>query len=140
MIILGVDAGMVRTGISVCDKGEILASPVCVINETDSDKLVEKIADIAFQKGAELIAVGLPKNMDGSEGASAERARELAAKITALSGIECVMQDERGTTITAHNYMNELNVRGKKRKNVIDAAAAVIILQDYLEYRRIKSK
>ena len=80
--------------------------------------------------------VGLPKNMDGSEGESAQNARAFAQKISELTGIDTVMQDERGTTITAHNYLNTTNTRGKKRKNVVDEVAATIILQDYLDKRK----
>ena len=80
--------------------------------------------------------VGLPKNMDGSEGESAQNARAFAQKISELTGIDTVMQDERGTTITAHNYLNSTNTRGKKRKNVVDEVAATIILQDYLDKRK----
>lgn len=136
MIIMSVDAGKARTGIAVCDKLEFMASPYKVIFEKSPNKLPEKIAEAVKETKAELVVVGLPKNMDGSEGESAKNARELAAKITELTGIETVMQDERGTTITAHGYLNETNTRGKKRKNVVDEVAATIILQDYLDKRK----
>lgn len=74
--------------------------------------------------------------MDGSEGESAQNARAFAEKLSELTGTETVMQDERGTTVTAHNYLNATNTRGKKRKNVVDAVAAVIILQDFLDGRK----
>ena len=80
--------------------------------------------------------MGLPKNMDGSEGESAQNARAFAENLSNETGIECVMQDERGTTITAHNFLNTTNTRGKKRKNVVDKVAATIILQDYLDKRK----
>ena len=138
MVILGVDLGRVRTGISVCDAGEILASPVCVITERNWEQLALKISEIAEEKKAELLVVGLPKNMDGSEGESACNARLFASILTEKTGLPCELQDERGTTVTAHNFLSENNVRGKKRKAVVDAAAAVIILQDHLERRRLK--
>lgn len=137
MIILGVDLGKVRTGVSVCDKGEILASPVCVINEVDREGLILKLIEIAKEKKAEMFVVGFPLNMDGSSGASALSAKEFAENLSEKSGLLCELQDERGTTITAHGYMNEANLRGKKRKAIIDSAAAVIILQDFLEKRRL---
>ena len=80
--------------------------------------------------------MGLPKNMDGSEGDSAKGAREFAEKLAEMSGINVDMQDERGTTITAHNYLNFTDTRGKKRKNVVDTVAATIILEDYLNKRK----
>ena len=136
MIIMSVDLGKARTGIAVCDKSEFLASPYTVIFEKSPNKLPEKVAQAAKECKAELIVVGLPKNMDGSEGESAQNARAFAQKISELTGIDTVMQDERGTTITAHNYLNTTNTRGKKRKNVVDEVAATIILQDYLDSQK----
>ena len=74
--------------------------------------------------------------MDGTEGESAQNARAFAETLTELTGVKTVMQDERGTTITAHNFLNDTNTRGKKRKNAVDAVAATIILQDFLDSRR----
>lgn len=137
MIIMSVDLGKARTGIAVCDKTEFLASPYKVIFEKSPQKLPEKVAEAAKETKAELIVVGLPKNMDGTEGESAQNARAFAKKLTEITGIETVMQDERGTTITAHNFLNNTNTRGKKRKNVVDEVAATIILQNYLDKRAI---
>ena len=136
MVIMSVDLGKSRTGIAVCDKTEFLASPYTVIFEKSPNKLPEKVAQAAKEVKAELIVVGLPKNMDGSEGESAQNARDFAKKIQDLTGLETVMQDERGTTITAHNFLNTTNTRGKKRKNVVDEVAATIILQDFLDKRK----
>ena len=133
---MSVDLGKSRTGIAVCDKTEFLASPYTVIFEKSPNKLPEKVAQAAKEVKAELIVVGLPKNMDGSEGESAQNARDFAKKIQDLTGLETVMQDERGTTITAHNFLNTTNTRGKKRKNVVDEVAATIILQSYLDSHR----
>ena len=139
MIIMSVDLGLARTGLAVCDKTELLSSPLCVIEERDLNILADKIADKAQQCRAELIVVGLPKNMDGSEGESAQNARAFAKQLEELTGISTVMQDERGTTITAHNFLNTTNTRGKKRKNVVDEVAATIILQDFLDKRKNKN-
>lgn len=136
MIIMSVDLGKARTGIAVCDKTEFLASPYKVIFEKSPLKLPEKVAECALETKAELIVIGLPKNMDGSEGESAQNARAFAEKIEELTNITTVLQDERGTTITAHNFLNTTNTRGKKRKNVVDEVAATIILQNYLDKRR----
>lgn len=133
MIVLSVDLGHARTGLAVSDKSGFLASSLCVITEYNDDKLVEKIAEQVSSVKAELLVVGLPRNMDGSEGESAIRARELAARLSERTGLPHVMQDERGTTITAHAYLSSGNVYGKKRKQKVDAVAASIILQDYLD-------
>ena len=133
MIIMAVDYGDVRTGIAVCDKFEMLASPVCVITEWNVDALARKILDIAIEKKAEEIVVGLPKNMDGSEGGRAARCRKFARMLKELSGLPVAMFDERMTTMTASRYLNETNTRGKKRKGVIDTLSAEIILQNCLD-------
>nr|WP_316615346.1 Holliday junction resolvase RuvX [uncultured Ruminococcus sp.] len=136
MIALSVDLGHARTGLAVSDKSGFLASSLCVITEYNDEKLIQKIADKVQETKAEILIVGLPRNMDGSEGESAQRARELAAKLTQLTGVPHHMQDERGTTITAHNYLSAGNVYGKKRKQKVDAVAASIILQDYLDSQK----
>lgn len=136
MIILGVDLGHVRTGLAVCDKNEMLASPLKVIQQWNEDRLCKEIAQAAKDAGAEFLAVGLPRNMDGSEGDSAKFAREIGARLGELTGLPVRFVDERGTTVTAHGYLNETNTRGKKRKAVVDAVAAVVILENFLQYRR----
>lgn len=136
MVILAVDFGKARTGLAVCDKEEMLSSPLTQINEYNRENLIEKIRRIADERKAELIVVGLPKNMDGSEGESAQNAREFASELNKATGIDVDMQDERGTTITAHNYLNTTNTRGKKRKSVVDTLSATIILEDYLRKRK----
>lgn len=133
MIILGVDLGKARTGLAVCDSGEILATPLTVIFEHNREQLVKKIAEAAAEAGAQRLVVGLPRNMDGSEGESAQSAREIGSMLEAHTGLPVEFWDERGTTVTAHGYLNETNVRGKKRKAVVDAVAAVVILQSYLD-------
>ena len=136
MIALSVDLGHARTGLAVSDKSGFLASSLCVITEYNDEKLIQKIAEKVKETKAEIIVVGLPRNMDGTEGESAQRAREIAEKLTQVSGVPCHMQDERGTTITAHNYLSAGNVYGKKRKQKVDAVAASIILQDYLDSQK----
>ena len=136
MIIMSVDLGKARTGIAVSDSGESFAFPKTVITEYNNEKLIEKICNCANEYSAELIVVGLPKNMDGSLGWRAEECSETAKKIKEKSGKEVVMWDERCTTVSAHTALNFTDTRGKKRKNVVDAVAAVIILEDYLNFKK----
>lgn len=96
MIIMGVDLGQVRTGISVCDPREVLASPVKVITAHTPEKRLEEIHKAAGELRAGKIVVGLPRNMDGTEGASALSARETAARLQEITGLPVVLQDERG--------------------------------------------
>lgn len=136
MIIMAIDYGDVRTGVAVCDKFEMLASPVCVITERNEDKVIEEIDIQAKNLKAELIVVGLPKNMDSSIGERALKCREFAEKVSSVTGLETVFRDERLSTVSAHNVLNATNTRGKKRKAVVDQVAAVMILQDYIDYRK----
>lgn len=140
MIIAAVDLGKARTGIAVCDKTEFLASPHTVIFEKSPEKLFEKVKETVVNLKAEIVVVGLPKNMDGSEGESAQNARAFAERLHNETGFQVDLQDERGTTITAHNFLNDTNTRGKKRKNVVDEVAATIILQNYLDKRKNSKK
>ena len=136
MVIISVDLGKVRTGLAICDKSELVASPLKVINQPDRDILCDDIISLAKEHRCDMFVVGLPRNMDGSEGESAISAREFSEKLKEASKLPVEMRDERGTTITAHSYMNVTDTRGKKRKNVIDSVAAMIILEDFLSYRK----
>ena len=139
MKIMSIDLGLVRTGIAISDITATFAHPFCVINERKGDALVEKIKDIVLKENVEEIVVGLPKNMDGSLGESAQRAMAFSKDLGEKTNVNIIMQDERNTTVLAHNYLNITDVRGKKRKEIIDSVAATIILQDYLDFRRNKS-
>ena len=136
MIIMSFDLGNARTGIAVSDMGEAFAFPKKVITEYNTERLIEKICQSAKEYEAQLIVVGVPKNMDGSSGWRAEECTEIGEKIKELSGLEVVMWDERCTTVSAHTYLNMNDTKGKKRKAVVDAVAATIILEDYLNYRK----
>ena len=119
---MAVDLGKARTGIAICDKLEMLSSPLTQISEYNRERLLEKIYNLAKEKKAELIVVGLPKNMDGSEGDSAKGAREFAEKLAEMSGINVDMQDERGTTITltlaedSEEFLDEYHLRSIIKK------------------------
>ncbi len=136
MVIMSVDFGDSRTGIAICGKSEMIASPVCVISEKIFEKCIEKTAQLAKEHRAEQVVVGYPKNMNGTIGERAEKCRLFSEELAKLIECEVKLWDERCTTVSAHNYLNITNTRGKKRKAVVDAVAAVIILESYLEYRK----
>ena len=136
MIIMSVDYGDKRTGIAICDKLEMLASPVGVLAEWNPEALADKIVNLAIEKKAETIVIGLPKNMDGSQGFRADACKELGELVKARTRIPVEFWDERLTTVSAHRILSENNVRGKKRKAVVDSVAAEIILQDYIDWRK----
>lgn len=132
--ILGVDFGDTRTGLAVSDISRFLASGIGYISPGGIEKTANKVAELAIEQKVGGIVVGLPKNMDGSEGFRAERCREFATLLHArLPEIPIVMMDERLTTVSASRYLNETNTRGAKRKGVIDTLSAQIILQNTLD-------
>lgn len=136
MVIMSVDRGKARTGIAYSDSSESFAFPSTIITEYNEERLIEKITQEAKKLKAQLIVVGLPKRTDGSLGDSAEECIALAEKLRLSTGLPVEMYDERFTTVSAHAALNQTNTRGKKRKAVIDAVAATMILEDYLAYRK----
>lgn len=136
MKIMAVDFGDSRTGLAVCDKSEFLASPAGVIEEKNFDRCIEKVAAAAKEHGAEEVVVGHPKNMNGTIGERAQKCELFAEKLSELVEVPVKLWDERSTTVSAHYYLNQTNTRGKKRKAVVDAVAATIILESYLGFRK----
>ena len=137
MKILAVDYGDSRTGLAVCDPSEILASPIKPqIEEKAMAKVAAKICEAAQANRAELIVVGLPRNMDGTEGARAQKSRKLGDLVAKMSGLPVRMWDERQTTITAAGFLSESGTFGKKRKAILDSVSASVILENYLAWRK----
>ena len=132
--VLGVDFGDTRTGLAVSDISRFLASGIGYVSPGGIEKTADKVAEVAREQKVTAVVVGLPKNMDGSEGFRAERCREFANLLAArLEGVPVAMMDERMTTMSASRYLNETNTRGSKRKGVIDTLSAQIILQNALD-------
>lgn len=134
--ILGVDYGDVRTGLAVSDALGFLASGIGTIRPGGMRNTAEAVAAEAVKQGAVLIVVGLPRNMDGSEGFRAEAVRAFAALLAEYTDIPYAFYDERLSTAEAHQILNLTDVGGKKRKKVIDTLSAEIILQNYLDSHR----
>lgn len=132
--ILGVDFGDTRTGLAVSDAGRLIASGIGYVSPGGIRKTAEEVARIAREQNASAVIVGLPKNMDGSEGFRADRCREFAQLLAEqLSALPIAMMDERLTTVSASRYLNETGTRGAKRRGVIDTLSAQIILQNTLD-------
>lgn len=140
MKIMAVDFGDSRTGLACCDKSEMLASPAGVISEKDFDECIKKTAQAAAENKADIIVVGYPKNMNNTLGDRAEKCQLFAEKLKEITDKPVELWDERSTTVSAHNYLNVTNTRGKKRKAVVDAVAATIILESYMGYRKNSGK
>lgn len=136
MKIMGVDYGDARTGIAVSDLLCSIVGTTCVIPSRNPEKAIADIMKIIRDENVGEIVVGLPKNMNGTEGERAQLCREFAQRLETESGVKTVMWDERRTTVEAHNILSEHNYHGKKRKNTVDAVAASLILEGYLAYRR----
>ena len=137
MRILGIDYGEARTGLAVCDELETVATVLGTVQERDRLRLAERIAAVCQEQQIEKIVLGLPRNMDGTEGFRAEHTRKFAALLQErLPELPITFYDERMTTMAAARFMAEGNTRGKKKKASIDALSAQIILQDYLDRNR----
>lgn len=135
MKIMAVDFGDARTGLAACDKIEMFAAPLGVITEYNFDRTVLKVANAAEEYGIEMVVVGHPVNMDGTRGDRAKKCELFADELRKIVSIPVQLWDERSTTVLAHTYLNEGNVKGKKKKAVVDEVAATIILESFLDYR-----
>ena len=133
--IMGIDYGDARTGVAISDLLCSIVGSTTVIHSRNTDKTVAQLLELIQKNDVGELVVGLPKNMDGSEGPRAELCREFARKLGQESGIKVAMWDERRTTVEAHNILSEHNYHGKKRKDTVDAVAASLILEGYLAFR-----
>ena len=131
--ILAVDFGDTRTGLAVSDPSRLLASGIGYVSPGGIEKTADAVSEIATEQKVAAIVVGLPVNMDGSEGGRAARCKKFASMLSERTGIPVAMFDERMTTMTASRYLNETGTHGKKRKTVIDTLSAQIILQNCLD-------
>ena len=135
MRVMGIDYGEARTGIAVSDLLCSIVGTTTVIHSRRQDKTLEEIKKLVQTEGVTEIVMGLPKNMDGTEGPRAQLCREFAQLVEHETGLPVALWDERRTTVEAHNILNEHNYHGKKRKNTVDAVAASLILEGYLAFR-----
>ena len=134
--IMGIDYGDARTGIAVSDLLCSIVGTTCVIPSRNADKAVADIVRMCKEQEVGTIVLGLPRNMDGSEGPRAQLCRAFGDRLKEETGLDVVMWDERRTTVEAHNILSEHNYHGKKRKNTVDAVAASLILEGYLNFKK----
>lgn len=130
--IMGIDYGDARTGVAISDLLCTIVGSSVVVPSRNTDKAIADIVRLAKDQEVGKIVVGLPRNMDGSEGPRAALCREFAEKLKLATGLEVTMWDERRTTVEAHNILSQHNYHGQKRKNTVDAVAASLILEGYL--------
>ena len=132
MKIMAIDYGDARTGIAVSDLTGFITGETWVIKQWNAEALADEIASAAKARSVERLVLGLPKNMDGTEGVRAEKSLALGEMLREKTGLEVVMWDERRTTVDAHRILTDVGKHGKKRKNTVDAVAASLILEGYL--------
>lgn len=136
MRILGIDYGDARTGLSVSDETGLLAGTPSVIEEWNRDRLLARLTEYVKQEHIGEIILGYPKNMDGTIGERAQKCEALAHDLEQATGLRVVLWDERRTTIAAHAILSDAGKRGRKHRKNVDAVAASLILQGYLDWRR----
>ena len=134
MKIMGIDYGDARTGVAISDLLCTIVGSTTVIPSRNTEKAIADIVKLAKENMVGQIVVGLPRNMDGSEGPRAQLCREFVAKLEEATGLKVTMWDERRTTVEAHNILSQHNYHGQKRKNTVDAVAASLILEGYLSF------
>ncbi len=135
-MVLGVDFGDARTGFAISDELMFLARTLEVFPNRKMSDVAKRTVLLAKENKADLIVIGLPKNMDGTIGDRGKKTKQFADMLKEMTDTEIILWDERLTTVSAHNLMNETNVRGKKRKESVDKIAAAFILQSYLDSKR----
>jgi len=133
MRIMGLDFGTKRIGVAISDPGGSMAHPLDTVEVRGDGSHMEQLQTIAREYGISKVVIGLPYNMDGSIGPSGEKVLAWSEQIKGLLGLPVVLWDERLTTSEAHEFLIGLNIKGKKRKHIVDKIAAGIILKDYLE-------
>ena len=134
--IMGIDYGDARTGVALSDLLCTIVGSTTVVPSRNKEKAMADLVRIAKENNVGEIVVGLPKNMDGTEGPRAELCRAFAEELKEATGLSVTMWDERRTTVEAHNILSQHNYHGKKRKNTVDAVAASLILEGYLAYKK----
>ena len=132
MRIMGIDYGDARTGLAVSDEMNILVGEAWTLNEWNPERVADVIAQEAQKRNVRRLVLGLPKNMDGSEGPRAEKCRDFAELLRSKTDIELVMWDERRSSIEAHAILHANGKREKKHRKTVDAVAASLILEGYL--------
>ncbi len=130
---LGIDRGTVRVGVALSDETGFLAQGLEVIPVRDEAQLLERVRHLCRTYAVERVVVGLPRNMDGSRGPAAERAERFAALVAEATGLPVTLWDERLTTAAAERNMVSADLSRKRRRQIIDRAAATLILQSFLD-------
>ncbi|MCI9353045.1 MAG: Holliday junction resolvase RuvX [Lawsonibacter sp.] len=138
MRVMAIDYGDAHTGVALSDPTGFLAGYTTTINSRRQEVVVDELAKLIQQHRPGEVVLGFPKNMDGTDGRKADLYRELAVKLEERTGMRVILWDERRTTIDAHQILFSQGKDGRKRKKIVDAVAASLILENYLDFKRMK--
>ena len=136
MRIMAIDYGDAHTGIAISDPTGFMAGTTTTIHSRKAEVVLEELRKIVEQYKVEELVMGFPRNMDGTEGPRAQLYRDFADQVAQATGLTPVLWDERRTTVEAHNILSAHNYHGNKRKNTVDAVAASLILEGYLNFKK----
>lgn len=139
MRIMAIDYGDAHTGVAVSDPTGFLVGTTTTINSWRQEVVVDRLARLIEEHRPDEVVLGFPKNMDGTDGRKADLYRELAASLEEVTGMQVILWDERRTTVAAHQILFNQGKDGRKRKKIVDAMAASLILENYLDFKRNRS-
>ena len=140
MRIMAIDYGDAHTGVALSDPTGFLTGATATINSRRQEVVVDELVQFIERHRPDEVVLGFPKNMDGTDGRRADLYRGLAARLEEATGMKVVLWDERRTTIDAHQILLNQGKDGRKRKKIVDAVAASLILENYLDYKRLRQE
>ena len=140
MRVMAIDYGDARTGVALSDATGFLAGRTFLIKSRKEDVVLAKLVSLAQKEGAQELVMGYPRNMDGTLGPRAEKYAAFARRLEEAAGLPVALWDERRTTVDAHRILGEQGVRAKNRKDKIDSVAATLILEGYLDWKRLQAQ
>ena len=138
MRIMAIDYGDAHTGVALSDPTGLLAGTSTTIHSRKAEEVLRRLKELVEENRVEELVMGFPRNMDGTEGPRAQLYRDFAARVEEATGLKPVLWDERRTTVDAHRILFEGGKNGKKRKTMVDAVAASLILENYLDFKRLR--
>ena len=138
MIVMAIDYGDAHTGVAISDPTGFLAGTTTTIHSRKAEVVLEELARLVREHRVEQLVMGFPRNMDGTEGPRAQLYRDFAAQVAQQTGLKPVLWDERRTTVDAHRILFDAGKNAKKRKKTVDAVAAALILEGYLDFQRMR--
>lgn len=140
MRVMAIDYGDAHTGVALSDPTGLLAGSTFMVNSWRQEVVLDRVARLVEEHRPDELVLGFPKNMDGTDGRKADLYREFAARLEAFTGMKVILWDERRTTVDAHQILFNQGKNGRKRKKIVDAVAASLILESYLDFKRMKQE